>query len=418
MSNSARSDLEAARPLFAALAIAMLGNGLLGTIVGIRAELEKFPTAVTGLVMSSYYVGFLVGCGRAPPPASAGPRQSLPGPLAALGRRRNRLSDLYRRRRMWAVFRFVTGAATAGIYVVCESWLAGAGPPQDHGDGYLAVYLLVVNAGYGLGQLLLGTGSPQSFVLFGIAGALIALGALPLDGGETRRPAENQRRQAPSLRVDQDRPAGRGDIIRDRNRSRRHPRLRRRLRNRGRDVGRASRAFDGGRHGRGHRPAMADRRPLRSDQSSPRDHRRRLFWPGPSPSLPPHLDPLSNPILACMFGFTAFSFPLYSLAISHVNDALHPENVIPASAALLGIYGVGTLIGPIGTSLVIEAVGPPGFWLLAAPPMWPWACMGSTGWSSGAGCWKAHHLPPLPVNASPQAALLIEDTAEMPSIQR
>jgi hypothetical protein len=31
---------------------------------------------------------------------------------------------------------------------------------------------------------------------------------------------------------------------------------------------------------------------------------------------------------------------------------------------------------------------------------------------------EGHHLPPMPINASPQAALLIEDTAEMPSVQR
>jgi MFS family permease len=131
-----------------------------------------------------------------------------------------------------------------------------------------------------------------------------------------------------------------------------------------------------------------------------------------------YLEPLSNLILACMFGFTAFSFPLYSLAISHVNDALHPEKVIPASAALLGIYGVGTLIGPIGTSLVIEAVGPPGFWLLAGSAHVALGLYGIYRLVKRRRLMEGHHLPPIPINASPQAALLIEDTAEMPSVQR
>jgi MFS family permease len=131
-----------------------------------------------------------------------------------------------------------------------------------------------------------------------------------------------------------------------------------------------------------------------------------------------YLPPLSNVILACMFGFTAFSFPLYSLAISHVNDALHPEKVIPASAALLGVYGVGTLAGPIGTSLAMEAVGPPGFWLLAGLAHVALGLYGLYRLVKRRRLMEAHHLPPIPINASPQAALLIEDTAEMPTIQR
>ena len=74
--------------------------------------------------------------------------------------------------------------------------------------------------------------------------------------------------------------------------------------------------------------------------------------------------PLSPLMPLCVLGFTAFSFPLYSLAISHVNDAIPADRVVAASAALLAVYGVGTLAGPIGASLLIEAAGPGGFWIL------------------------------------------------------
>ena len=39
-------------PLFLAMALIMLGNGLQGTLIGVRATLEGFPPAVTGFVMS------------------------------------------------------------------------------------------------------------------------------------------------------------------------------------------------------------------------------------------------------------------------------------------------------------------------------------------------------------------------------
>ena len=44
----------------------MLGAGLQGTLLGLRATLEGFPTPVTGIIMSCYYVGYLAGTAAAP----------------------------------------------------------------------------------------------------------------------------------------------------------------------------------------------------------------------------------------------------------------------------------------------------------------------------------------------------------------
>ena len=52
--------------LLIGVAILMLGHGLQGTLLGLRANLEAFPAAVTGLVMSGYYIGLLVGSLRVP----------------------------------------------------------------------------------------------------------------------------------------------------------------------------------------------------------------------------------------------------------------------------------------------------------------------------------------------------------------
>jgi MFS family permease len=52
--------------LFIGIALMMLGNGLQGSLLGIRASLEGFPPTVTGILMSGYYAGFLVGSVLAP----------------------------------------------------------------------------------------------------------------------------------------------------------------------------------------------------------------------------------------------------------------------------------------------------------------------------------------------------------------
>ena len=416
MSTSARSDLAAARPLFLALGIAMLGTGLLGTIVGVRAKLEGFPIAVSGLVMSCYYIGFLAGCGMAPGLLRRHGHvrvflaASLLSALSALA------YPIYPTPAAWAVLRIVTGAATAGIYVVSESWLAGAGHPKTRGR-LLAVYLLVTNCGYGFGQLLLGTGSPESFELFGLAAGLIGLSALPLIAVQPEGPPRTNLARLRIVELIKTAPLGVatsfvtgigvggilgfGAVY-------------------GTEVGMSVE-----RVGLLMGAAMAGSIVLQWPIGALSDRINRRYViigagvaAGAFAIAASYLSPLSNVILACMFGLTAFSFPLYSLAISHVNDALHPKKVIPASAALLGVYGVGTLAGPIGASLVMESVGPPGFWLLAG---WAYLGLGLYGLYrlvKGRRFLEAHHLPHIPINASPQAALLIEDTAEIPTVQR
>src|SRR5262249_30455240 len=53
-------------PLFAGLALMMAGNGLLGTLIGVRATEQGFNKLVTGLIMSLYYAGYMAGTRAAP----------------------------------------------------------------------------------------------------------------------------------------------------------------------------------------------------------------------------------------------------------------------------------------------------------------------------------------------------------------
>ena len=46
-----RGVVASVLPLFLGLALLMLGNGLLGSLVGVRADLEGFPTVVIGVVI-------------------------------------------------------------------------------------------------------------------------------------------------------------------------------------------------------------------------------------------------------------------------------------------------------------------------------------------------------------------------------
>jgi len=41
--------------LLAATAVLLLGSGLLGTVVALRAEIESFPQGIIGLIMSGFF---------------------------------------------------------------------------------------------------------------------------------------------------------------------------------------------------------------------------------------------------------------------------------------------------------------------------------------------------------------------------
>ena len=60
-------------------------------------------------------------------------------------------------------------------------------------------------------------------------------------------------------------------------------------------------------------------------------------------------------IMAFLFG--GFAMPLYSLAITTVNDQLLPEDMVQSASALYVFYGVGSMIGPLAASLVMERFG-------------------------------------------------------------
>jgi len=47
--------------LFLGLSFIMLGNGMQGTLLGIRMKLEGFDTAITGYIGTGYFLGYLIG---------------------------------------------------------------------------------------------------------------------------------------------------------------------------------------------------------------------------------------------------------------------------------------------------------------------------------------------------------------------
>ena len=118
--------------LFVGLALLLLAAGLFGTLLGVRSELIKLPTAVSSLISAAYYGGFLVGSRVASPLGRVGHIRVFAA-LASLLSAAMLGVGLTESAAAWAWLRFVTGLCLAGQYVVAESWLNNLATNENRG---------------------------------------------------------------------------------------------------------------------------------------------------------------------------------------------------------------------------------------------------------------------------------------------
>ena len=165
--------------LLLGMGIMMLGNGLQGTLLGIRAVTEGFGTTITGLVMSSYYVGFLAGSTLVPKIVKNVGHVRVFSALSALASASVLVHLAFVDPLTWSAMRFLTGFCYAGLYVVAESWINDRATNETRGQ-LLSVYTLVLFSGLALGQLLLNVANPDGQFLFLLTSVLISLAMVPI----------------------------------------------------------------------------------------------------------------------------------------------------------------------------------------------------------------------------------------------
>ncbi|MGB5736734.1 MAG: MFS transporter [Thiohalocapsa sp.] len=365
LSARGRGVVSAVLPLFLALAFLMIGNGLVGSLVGVRADLEGFPTIVTGVVMTMYYGGFLLGSLTIPSwIANVGHIRVFAG-LAALSAATVLAYSLYVSPVTWAALRFIAGLAMSGLYVTVESWLNARATNETRGR-LLSIYMVVVTLGLGLGQLLLGVADPIGPTLFIVAGILISLAVVPLTLLKIPVPVEITPVEFSVRALTRTAPLGvvavalsgaaGGAII-------------------------ALGAFYATRIGM--EPgivgvfmaaslvgSLATQYPL--GYLSDRFPRRRVIFmvavgAALVATLGTFVDPGSAWLFAVMAAYGSLAFPMYSLAVSLTNDLLPEHHLVAAAGGIIFVYGIGSIIGPLATSVLMAIVGPVGFlWSLAA----------------------------------------------------
>ncbi len=195
-----RQTLASVAALLSSYGLLLLANGLFGTLIGLRTQIESFSTAVAGVVVAAYFLGLLAGGVQAVRVVAAvGHIRSFAAfasimSVSALGIILV-IDDL-----AWAALRFVGGFCMAGMIVATESWLNERCTNQTRGQ-VMAFYMITNYLAAGCGQFILPLGDPAGFELFCVASIIYSLALVPvlLTRASAPRPSPPDRASLPEL---------------------------------------------------------------------------------------------------------------------------------------------------------------------------------------------------------------------------
>ena len=350
--------------LFLGMALLMIANGLQGSLLGVRASIEAFPTTVTGLLMSAFYLGFLAGSMLTPKMVVRVGHIRVFAALASLASTAILIHAVFVNPITWSLMRLVSGLCYAGLYVVAESWLNEKATNDTRGQ-LLSIYMVISMGGMAVGQVLLNVGDPGRTDLFILVSILVSLALIPMLLSVNRGPVMDAPTPISVLEVYRASPTGvvgalaigilQGGSI---------------------SMG----AVYGGLLGLSVSAISLFMMTLiiggvlfqwPIGRLSDRYDRRLVltiltFAACGLAVFASFASASFEVLLASTFLFGGMMVPMYSVAIAYTNDHLETSQMVAASGTLVLIGGIGAFIGPTLVAGAMDVFGPEGFFLSMA----------------------------------------------------
>lgn len=353
-------------PLLLSVLLLMIGSGLQGSLLGVRAEQASFSATTTGLVLGVYYVGYILGSSWTPSLIRSVGHIRVFAALTSTASAAVIVHGVWVSPIPWLMLRLVTGVCVAGLFVVSESWLNDAATPATRAT-LLAVYNTVVTAGLAAGTFLLNVGDTAGVVLFVIGSVLLSMAAVPIALAPHGGPVPERSSPVTWSSVYEAAPLGIiGSLIAGLTT--------------GTSIGFG--AVYATRAGFGVSGAsqfivavlvgaVVGQIPL--GNWSDRTDRRIVMGVagvlvvagGVIGTAATTMDNFPAVLLAAVL-VGAGGFSLYGLSLAHLADYIDPVQMIAAGARLLTINGVGAASGPILASVLIGLIGPEALFELLA----------------------------------------------------
>ena len=352
--------LTSAWALLLGMFLLMVGNGLQGSLMGIRGGIEGFSTSELSIITSAYFAGFLFGSRLTPEMIR---RVGHIRVFAALGSLISAVLILYptiTEAWAWILLRVLFGFSFSGVYVTAESWLNNASTNENRGKA-LSLYMIVQMSGIVASQALLNVGDPAEFILFVIPSVLVSLSFAPILLSVSPTPAFETTKAMSLSELYNTSPTGivgmflMGMIF-------------------SAQFGMASI------YGTAANMSVAEISLFVSAiflgglvlqfpvgwMSDRMDRRILIFAAAVGGSAAGLLGWMFGSsfevILIAGFIMGGVSNPLYALLLAYTNDYLGTDDMAAASGGMMFVNGLGAIMGPILTGWAMGAIGPSGFW--------------------------------------------------------
>ena len=347
--------------LFLGMGFLMVGNGMQGTLLGIRGGIEGFSTTQMSIVMSAYFVGFLGGSRMAPDLIR---RVGHIRVFAALGSMISAILILYPSITdpwVWTFLRVLIGFCFSGVYVTAESWLNNSVDNDKRGQA-LSIYMIVQMTGIVAAQGLLVAADPAGFILFVIPSVLVSLSFAPILLSVAPTPSFERTQPMSLRRLFRLSPLGcvgiflLGGIY-----SAQFGMASVYATQAGLELGEIA-LFVGAMYVGGllfQFPVgwLSDRMDRRLLVAATAVLGALACLGGLTP------DPSLNVLMLTAFLLGGMANPLYALLIAYTNDYIAWDEMAAASGGLIFINGLGAILGPLITGAMMGALGPRGFWV-------------------------------------------------------
>ena len=347
--------------LLLSVAMLCLGHGLSGSLVSLQANAAEFGTDVTGFVMAGYSAGLLASTFITPRLVhSVGHVRAFAG-LASIVSTAVLLFPLFVEPLFWFVLRVITGLCVSGMFIVCESWLSASSTNRNRGQ-MLSIYMIVTYGALGVGQLLLNITDESGYVRFIIVSCLLSMALVPLILLPSEAPSVEGAKTVSVEEIWRASPLAVLGVL---------------------ACGLAQSAF----FALGVVFGLAKGLPLVSVSiMMAMPPLGVIFSQYPIGWLSDRFDRrtiimllaflataiaavtlmggnyLSRLLLITLVtGFGVVALPIYSLVVAHANDHLERDQALGASAKLVLLYGVGSLIGPILVGGIMRRIGGDGY---------------------------------------------------------
>ena len=166
----------------------MAAGGLHSILIPIRGGLEGFSNFQIGFIGTGYAIGFTAGCILVPFIVRRAGHVRTFSALVALLAANILLCAMLPDAWVWLVLRMAAGFGFAGCYMIAESWLNERVSNAQRGFVF-SVYAIVAQGGMMAGQFTLGAAEPSVDTLFMLGAILYALAVLPTAVSKAQSPA-------------------------------------------------------------------------------------------------------------------------------------------------------------------------------------------------------------------------------------